>query len=43
MSVSSVVWSGSVVCLGGIYMFDVCMCLCCDRFILIVCISVFGI
>ena len=41
MSVSSVAWSGSVVCLGGMFMLDKCKCFCCDRCIFMICISVF--
>ena len=40
MSWSSVACCGSVVFLGGMYMFAMCMCLCCERFILVICSSV---
>ena len=41
MSVSSVAWSGSVVCLGGMKMLVMCRCLCCERWILMLCNSIF--
>ena len=41
MSVSSVSWFCSVVFLGGMYMFAMCMCLCCVRCIFVICSSVF--
>ena len=40
MSSSSVRWSGSVVCLGGMYRFVISRCLCCVRWIFEVGISV---